>query len=149
MQFRVPQFIDIEDKVIGPLTIKQFGYIVGAGGVSFIIWTFVPVHFFAVLIILPVAGLFLALAFAKYNNRSFGELLESAFAYYTGAKIYTWKQPTDETRGEEDTRVDQVVVDTTKQIIISKTNRDRIHDLSLGLDVFDHIAEEEKEKDSK
>lgn len=144
MQFRVPQFIDMEDKVIGPLTLKQFGYIVGAGGLSFIIWTFVP-HFLAVFIIIPVAGLFLALAFVKYNNRSFADFLESAFTYYTGSKIYTWKQPTPESSTHEE-KIDKIVTDTTKQMIISKTSRDRIHDLSLGLDVFDHIQEKEEEK---
>ena len=136
MQFRVPKFIDIEDKIIGPLTLKQFGYIIGAGGLSFIVWTFIKIKVIAIIVIIPIASLFLALAFVKYNNRSFGELLESAFSYYTGAKIYTWKQPIPEANGEE-TKIDQIVADTTKEIIISKTNRDRIHDLSLGLDVFD------------
>ena len=133
MQFRVPQFIDLEDKVFGPLTLKQFGYVVGAGGVSFLIWTFVPIHFVAVLIIIPVAGLFLALAFAKFNNRSFGEILESAFIYYTNAKVYTWKQPEQKI----ETSVDRVVADTQKEIIIAKTNQDKIHDIALGLDVFE------------
>lgn len=135
MQFRVPQFIDIEDKVFGPLTLKQFGYIVGAGGSSFLIWTFIPIKFLAVLVIIPVAGLFLALAFAKYNNRTFGELLENAFTYYTGAKIFTWRQP--ELKKME-TSVDQVVANTQKEIIIAKTNRDKIHDISLGLDVYEN-----------
>lgn len=134
MQFRVPQFIDIEDKVFGPFTLKQFGYIVGAGGVSFLIWTFIPIRFIAVLVILPVAGLFLALAFVKYNNRSFGEILESAFSYYTGTRMYTWKQP--ELKKEESS-VDQIVANTQKEIIISKTNQDKIHDLALGLDVYE------------
>lgn len=142
MKFRVPQFIDIEDKVIGPLTLKQFGYVVGAGGISFIIWTFIPVHFLAVLVIAPVAGLFLALAFVKYNNRPFGDFLESAFTYYTGAKVYTWKQPTPEAATNQ-ANIDKIVQDTTKQMIISKTDRDRIHDLSLGLDVLDRKEEEE------
>ena len=133
MQFRVPQFIDLEDKVFGPLTLKQFGYVVGAGGVSFLIWTFVPIRFVAVLIIIPVAGLFLALAFAKFNNRSFGEILESAFTYYTNAKVYTWKQPEQKL----ETSVDRVVADTQKEIIIAKTNQDKIHDIALGLDVFE------------
>ncbi len=136
MQFRVPQFIDIEDKIIGPLTLKQFGYIVGAGGVSFLIWTFVPIKFFAVLIIIPVAGLFLALAFVTYNNRPFADLLESAFSYYTGSKVFTWKQPTPQETGNE-AKIDQIVADTTKEVIIEKTNKDRLHDLSLGLDVLD------------
>lgn len=142
MQFRVPQFIDIEDKIFGPFTLKQFGYLVGAGGVSFLIWTFVPIRFLAILIILPVAGLFLALAFAKFNNRSFGEILESAFSYYTNTKVYTWRQP--ELKKEESS-VDQLVTNTQKEIIIQKTNQDKIHDLALGLDVF----ETNQQKDDK
>lgn len=140
MQFRVPQFIDIEDRVFGPLTLKQFGYLVGAGGFSFIIWTLVPIKFVAVLLIVPTAGLFIALAFVKYNNRSFGDILQSAFTYYTGSKIFTWKQPE---LGENQTSVDKVVVETQKEIIISKTNKDKIHDLALGLDVYEHATQRE------
>jgi hypothetical protein len=140
MQFRVPQFIDMEDKVFGPFTLKQFGYLVGAGGLSFLIWTFIPIKFFAILVIIPVASLFLALAFVKFNNRSFGEILESAFTYYTGTKIYTWRQPDLK---KEETSVDQVVASTQKEIIIAKTNRDKIHDLSLGLDVFESNSQKE------
>lgn len=140
MQFRVPQFIDLEDKVFGPFTLKQFGYIVGAGGISFLIWTFIPIKFIAVLFIIPIASLFIALAFVKFNNRSFGEILESAFGYYTGTKIYTWKQPDQK---KEETSVDQVVANTQKEIIIAKTNRDKIHDISLGLDVFESNSQKE------
>ena len=43
MQFKVPQFIDMEDKIVGPLTLKQFAYILGAGGFSFLLWTFIPI----------------------------------------------------------------------------------------------------------
>lgn len=142
MQFRVPQFIDIEDKVFGPFTLKQFGYIVGAGGISFLIWTLIPIKFIAILIIVPIAGLFLALAFVKYNNRSFGEILESAFTYYTNNRIYTWKQP--ELKKDESS-VDQIVANTQKDIIIAKTNSNKIHDLALGLDVFDRSTETNKE----
>lgn len=140
MQFRVPQFIDMEDKVLGPFTLKQFGYMVGAGGFSFLLWTLIPIKFISVLLIIPVAGLFLSLAFVKFNNRSFGEILESAFSYYTGAKIYTWKQPEMK---KEETSVDQVVARTQKEIIIAKTNRDKIHDISLGLDVYERNSQKE------
>ena len=131
----------MEDKVFGPFTLKQFGYIIGAGGVSFLIWTFIPIHFIAMIIIAPVAGLFLALAFVKYNNRSFGEILESAFTYYTSSKIYTWRQPAAQ---KTETSVDKIVADTQKEIIISKTNRDKIHDISLGLDVFENNSQKDE-----
>lgn len=140
MQFRVPQFIDMEDKVFGPFTLKQFGYVVGAGGLSFLIWTFIPIKFIAILLIIPVAGLFLALAFVKFNNRPFGDFLESAFTYFTSSKIYTWKQPEAQ---KMESSVDKVVADTQKEIIISKTNQDKIHDISLGLDVFENNSQKE------
>lgn len=132
--------------MVGPLTLKQFGYILGAGGFSFLIWTFIPIKLVAILLIVPVAGLFLALAFIKINNRTFGEILESAFAYYTGAKIYTWKQPTATTTTNEEEHVEKVIADATKEVIISKANKDRIHDLALGLDVLDRTIEEEERK---
>ena len=142
MQFRVPQFIDLEDKVFGPLTLKQFGYIVGAGGFSFLIWTFIPIKFIAILVIIPVAGLFLSLAFVKYNNRSFGELLESALSYYTGSKIFTWRQPQ---AAKVQNSVEKLVADTQKDIIISKTNKDKIHDIALGLDVFENNSQKDND----
>ncbi|MEN9337958.1 MAG: hypothetical protein RIQ41_272 [Candidatus Parcubacteria bacterium] len=140
MQFRVPQFIDVEDKVVGPLTLRQFGYILGAGGFSFIIWTFIPVKFVAVLLIVPIASLFLSLAFVKINNRPFGDILESAFGYYTGSKIYTWKQPKDEPLAK--TTVEKAVVDAAKEVSVLKANKDRLHEVALGLDVLDRVPEQ-------
>jgi hypothetical protein len=141
MQFRVPQFIDIEDKVFGPFTLKQFGYMAGAAGFSFLLWVLIPIKFIAIMLIIPVAGLFLSLAFVKFNQRPFGELLESAFAYYTNPKLYTWKQPTTDNKSDP---INQVVTETQKEIVIEKTNRDRIHDVSLGLDVFEHNSQKDK-----
>ncbi len=140
MQFRVPQFIDMEDKVVGPLTLKQFAYILGAGGFSFIIWTFLPIKSIALVLILAVSGFFLSLAFLKVNNRPFADMLESAFAYYTGNKIYTWKQPKD--TPTQDSHIDQVVAEAAKEVTIAKANKDRLHEVALGLDVFEHNPEE-------
>ncbi len=116
---------------------------VGAGGLSFVIWTLVPIKMIAMLLIAPVVALFLSLAFVKFNNRSFGEILQSAFNYYTGSRIFTWKQPELQ---KDQTSVDKVVADTQKEIIIQKTNRDKIHDIALGLDVYEHVAQKEDDK---
>jgi hypothetical protein len=141
MQFRVPQFIDVEDKVFGPFTLKQFGYVAGAAGLAFLIWTFIPIKFIAMLVILPVSGLFLALAFVKINNRPFADILESAFSYYVNPKLYTWSQPKPEDKNDP---INQVVTDTQKEIVIEKTNRDRIHDVALGLDVYERNSQKEE-----
>ncbi len=145
MQFRVPQFIDMEDKIVGPLTLKQFGYILGAGGFSFLIWTFIPIKIIAIILIIAISSLFLALAFVKINNRPFADMLESAFAYYTGSRVYTWKQPAEEIA--QDNPINKIVVDTTKEVAVSKANRDRLHELSYGLDVLDTNPRKEKEEE--
>lgn len=135
MQFRVPQFIDMEDKIIGPLTLKQFGYILGAGGISFILWTFIPIKIIAIIFIIPIAGLFLALAFVKINNRPFGDILENAFTYYTSSKLYTWKQPAPD--APKNAPAEKILTETAKDIAVAKADQSTLHDLSLGLDVLD------------
>lgn len=140
MQFRVPQFIDMEDKIVGPLTLKQFGYVLGAGGLSFIIWTFIPIRIIAIILIFLVSSLFLALAFVKINNRPFGVILENAFSYFTGSKIYTWKQPTEANTPQAN--IEKVVVEAAKDATIAKVNKDRLHEVALGLDVLDRTREE-------
>ena len=42
MRFQVPQFIEVEDKIFGPLTLKQFLYTAGGAAVGFIIWSIFP-----------------------------------------------------------------------------------------------------------
>lgn len=140
MQFRVPQFIDIEDKVVGPFTFKQFGYVLGAIGLSFLIWTFISIKIIAIVLIVIVSSLFLSLAFLKYNDRPFGNFLESIFAYYTGSKVYTWKQPQQEKT--ESSNLNKNLAETEKMETITKVvSKDRIHDISLGLDVLDKNKE--------
>lgn len=132
----------MEDKVVGPLTLRQFGYILGAGGFSFIIWTFLPIKTLAVILIVAISALFLALAFAKINNRPFGDILESAFAYYTGSKIYTWKQPKP---GEEQSAVtpEKKAEQEALLAVVPKANSDKLHEISLGLDVLDRTSGEQ------
>jgi hypothetical protein len=142
MQFRVPQFIDMEDKIIGPLTLKQFGYVLGAGGLSYIIWKVIPIGFLAFMLIVPIASLFLCLAFLKVNNRPFGDILESAFAYYTGSKVFTWKQPGPKI--ETNTHGEQALLDTERRNTIARIDQSKLHDLSLGLDVLDREKTDEE-----
>jgi|SRR3989344_2587206 len=91
MQFQVPQFIEVEDKIFGPLTLKQFIYLAGGVGLSMVLYFLLPI-FIAIPLILPVAGLSLALAFYKINSKPFIDMLESAFNYYLGHKLYLWKK---------------------------------------------------------
>jgi hypothetical protein len=75
MRFEVPQFVDIEDKIFGPLTFKQFIYIAGGVGVSIVAWVLLP-KLIAIIIIGVAMGFGVALAF--YNTNSTGSLSYSS-----------------------------------------------------------------------
>jgi len=90
MEYQVPQFIEVEDKIIGPLTLKQFIYVAGAGGLCIIFFYYLPI-IVALLLSLPTVALAAALAFYKMNGKPFVEVLEAGFNYYTGAKLFLWK----------------------------------------------------------
>lgn len=96
MRFDVPQFIEIEDKIIGPLTWKQFVYVFGGGGILLILYLHVSFFIFC-LVGVPIGGLAAALAFQKINNRSFSLFLEAFFLYTTKHKLYFWKRDTTQT----------------------------------------------------
>ncbi|HUY05304.1 MAG TPA: PrgI family protein, partial [Candidatus Paceibacterota bacterium] len=90
MEYQVPQFIEVEDKIIGPLTLRQFIYVAGTAGLVVVFFSYLS-FFFAALLSLPVVGLGVALAFYKINGKPFIEVLEAGFNYYTGKKLLLWK----------------------------------------------------------
>ena len=91
MRFTVPQFIEIEDKIFGPLTWKQFLYVGGGGGIATAIFLTQPFWVF-VLLGVPIGGFAAALAFYPINNRPFSVFLESAFTYFMSDRRYFWRQ---------------------------------------------------------
>ncbi len=92
MKFQVPQFIEMEDKIFGPLSFKEFIYLAGGAGLSYILYRFIPSFYLSLIFIIPVLGLACALAFYKVNNKPFIEVLQSAFIFAVGRKLYIWKK---------------------------------------------------------
>ena len=92
MQYQVPQFIEVEDKIFGPLTLKQFIYLAGGAGLSFVIYEIVSSLVLAFIPIVIIMTLSAALAFYKVNNKPFIFLVESAFKYMMSTKLYIWKK---------------------------------------------------------
>ena len=89
-QFQVPQFIETEDKIIGPLTLRQFLYLAGAGGASglgFLIFkTPVAIIFTGIL-----SAIGISFAFARINGRDLLTFMKSAFSYYWHPRLYIFK----------------------------------------------------------
>jgi hypothetical protein len=128
MRFQVPQFIEIEDKIFGPLTLKQFIYVVGGGAIALLAFTLLP-KFLAILISAPFVGLGAALAFYKPNNRPFAYTLEALWGYFLGEKLYIWK------------KVPKTIVAAKKEEVASPLfslphlSQSKLKDLNWSLDV--------------
>ena len=136
MRFQVPQFIEVEDKVIGPLTFKQFVYLAGGAGLVFLLYTFLP-FIIALPLMAGAAGLAIALAFYKYNNKPFIDFLAAFFQYLTTSRLYIWKKevrkPTGD-RGAPDT--------SSGALYVPKLSDSKLKDLAWSLDVHDQANEQ-------
>lgn len=134
MQYQVPQFIEVEDKIFGPFTLKQFIYIAGAAGISAVFFLSLP-FFFAFLLSIPFVAFGGALAFVKINNKPFIEVVESAFFFFTNGKLYLWKK-----KGVEATK-EQVVQEPVAQASAPtpppQEAMQKIRSLAQSLDVKD------------
>jgi len=130
MRFEVPQFIEIEDKIFGPFTLKQFIYLAGTAGIGFLFYATLPL-FLAILLIAPIGVFGAALAFYKHNNRPFILLVESWFNYTLKGKLYIWKKR-EKTVEQE---VDEVTQITQSPMYVPKLSDSKLKDLSWSLDV--------------
>jgi hypothetical protein len=91
MLFGVPQYIDIEDKVAGPLTGKQLLWMFGMGAVLLILWNTLEKGAFFVAA-LPVAGLFCALAFYRPYGQPMIKFLIYSALFLFRPKVYIWRR---------------------------------------------------------
>lgn len=91
MRFQVPQFVDIEDKIIGPLTIKQFSFYLIAAMIIGILYVMVSLGVLIVLA-LPIAGVALLFAHARFYGQPFGQVLLNGINYAMGSKLYLWRR---------------------------------------------------------
>lgn len=90
-EYQVPQFIEVEDKIFGPLTLKQFVYVAGGIGLCVVILLSFPL-FIGIMLAIPVAVLSGGLAFYKVNNKNLVDIFEAAFNFYTKDRLYLWKR---------------------------------------------------------
>ena len=134
MEYQVPQFIEVEDKIFGPFTFRQFIYLAGGAGLCTMLILYL--HFFGILLSIPIAALSGALAFYKINNKSFIEILEAGINYYTKGRLYLWKK--------EDPLVSKQVaapieVKEVRQKLSLSQNK--LHDLARSLDIQEQSSQ--------
>jgi hypothetical protein len=133
MRFQVPQFIEVEDKIFGPLTLKQFIFLAGGAGLSFLIYVLLQNLIFAAIPIIVVMAAVSALAFYKVNNRPLIDVAEAAFKYWVGGKLFIWKKeekprPQNQADAMKDAK-------TYASVMVPKISDSKLKDLSWSLDI--------------
>ncbi len=137
MQFKVPQFLDIEDKIFGPFTFREFVYLAGGAGLCFVLYKLLGLIVGAIPILI-MAGLSLALTFYKPNNKPFLNMLESSFKYFTQNKLYIWKKhaPAHNVSGVVGAGGEENKIRMMRESGVQLSGS-RLRDLAWSLDVLD------------
>lgn len=142
MRYQVPQFIEVEDKIFGPFTFKQFIYMAGGAGLCFIAYRTLPL-LWAILVMVPSGGFAAALAFYKPNNRPFISAIESAFNYYITQKLYIWKKVDKKI---EPKTINEVLEAAKSSVSVPKLSESHLKDLAWSLDINETIYSRESGK---
>lgn len=137
MEYQVPQFIEFEDKIVGPLTLRQFIYVSGTIGLCIVFFFKLPL-IVAVLLGIPTIVLGAALSFYRLNGKPFIEILEAGFNYYTGPKFFLWQHKNEKVGTSAAAAAKKAAAEAeiaVSQAAIPRLTRGRLSELASSLDV--------------
>jgi len=143
MRFQVPQFIEVEDKIFGPLTVIQFIYLAGGVGFFVAMWILLPL-WLAVIVGGPVAALGLGLAFYKVNDRPFIVVLQAGLEYLFKEKLYIWEKKKKKTPEPVQVKLAREESDVSKYVPAATASK--IKDLAWSLDIKESVYSNKDQK---
>ena len=128
-QFVVPQFIDVEDKIFGPITTRQFLILLSAGLLMFIAFKLVDIGLFIFLALL-IGGAALVLGFIKINGQPFHYFLLNIVQTMRRPSRRIWYKSFTKNELIESIKSGKVeMVEAVKEV--PRMSYSRIRDLSL------------------
>lgn len=136
MQFKVPQFLEIEDKIFGPFTFREFIYLAGGAGICFVLYELLGLVFGAIPILI-VAGFSGMLTFYRPNNKPFLNMLEAGFKFGMQSKLYIWKRRQVKAPNAKSPVMASVDKDAALRESGMKLTGNKLRDLAWSLDVLD------------
>jgi hypothetical protein len=137
MQFQVPQFIEIEDKIFGPLSFKQFLFVAGGLALAFIVYKSLPV-ILAAPIGLAIVAFAVTLAFVQINKRPFIFIMEAAFMYLISGKLFLWH--THRERKKKKKKQEEII--PVSEVNLPTLSENKLTDLSWSLDINERLRVE-------
>lgn len=125
----MPQFIDVEDKIFGPVTTRQFVILLVTGLFLFVAYKLADTVLF-IFLLAVIGGMALIIAFVKINGQSFHYFLLNIFQTMRRPGLRIWRK--SYTKQElDDLRLSTVVKISEPVPEIPKISYNRLRDLSL------------------
>jgi len=94
MQYRVPQFIEHEAKILGPLNLRQSLMVGGVIAICFFLYfMFGQENFFLFLVVAGMlTGIALALSFGQVEGQSLPKVIKNFLEFNVNPRIFLWKR---------------------------------------------------------
>lgn len=129
-QYKVPQNVDMQDRIVGPLTMFQFLYLL-AGGMVFYTTLKTPSPIDLIFIGIPAGLLSLCFAFVKINDQPFIRFIVSFLYFSTHPKARIWRHAGMATDAKPMITKDQI---SNKRVTRKTLDAARVKDVAGRLD---------------
>ena len=130
-QFVVPQFLDVESKIIGPITARQFIILLATLMLDFLVYRI----FLSLLAVLglgiPILAIGLIFAFAKVNGQPFHYIMLSMIQTFRKPFIRVWDKTVDDSQLKASIKNDGEVVAEPLENKKKPIERSHLSDVSL------------------
>ena len=128
-QFVVPQFIDVEDKIFGPITTRQFLVLLAAGLMIFIAYRYADTALFIAIAVI-VGGAALSFSFVRVNGQVFHLFLLNIIQTMKRPSLRIWNK-TYSNKELEFFRKSNESPDVIEMVAVKTVRKQHIRDLSL------------------
>ncbi|MDA1334914.1 MAG: PrgI family protein [bacterium] len=132
-QFQVPQFIDIEDKILGPLTVKQLIYVLGGAGFVVTVLVLPLPRIISWILAAVGAGFFASVAFLKINGQPAITVLNNMTNHVSHSRLFIWKH------SEKEIQREQQQIQGGPNTMVPKFSKSKLQDLSWSLDINEKL----------
>jgi hypothetical protein len=129
-QFVVPQFLDVEAKIIGPITARQFLIMLGTLLMDFVIYRIFLNVFFVIALGVPVLALGIAFSFAKVNGQPFHYMVLSVIQTLRRPSRRVWDKSLSDSDLRTYMKKDEVAAPPARTIK-KPLERSRLSELSM------------------
>ena len=128
MQYGVPQFINVEDKIVGPFTGKQTICLIVGGGILMLLFSVFDFIFFAIAAVFIILAT-LAFAFWKPKGISIPRIILNRVNFGTSNHLYVWRREPDDRMFKTTQKMK-----SSKEVVEKDVSRNRIRELAWLLD---------------